>query len=78
MIKKSTQFLIIDPETFIFESREEALKAIKAHKESRFKSFKSRSDALKFVRNGIQVQQAISGNNSNNSPPSNYDLLKCK
>lgn len=63
-----------DPETFIFESKDEALKAVKANKESRFKSFKNHHEALKFVKIGIQAQPQ----QTNNKEPSNYDFLKCK
>lgn len=78
MNKKSTQFLIFaDPDKFIFESKLEALKAVKANKESRFKSFKNRSEALKFVKNGFQISQQTVVNKQELSP-SNYDLLKCK
>ena len=68
-----------DSESYVFESKEEALKMVKANKESRFKSFKNRDEALKFVKNGIQ--QANSGSNINKpefSPSSLEALLKCK
>lgn len=52
---------------------------VKANKESRFKSFKNRDEALKFVKNGIQ--QANGGSNINKaefSPSGLEALLKCK
>lgn len=68
-------FFLADPEAFIFESKEDALIAVKANKESRFKSFKNHNEALKFVKIGIQAQQS---NTSSKQEPSNYDFLKCK
>lgn len=75
-----TQFfsILTDPERFIFESKDEALKAVKANKESRFKSFKNHNEALKFVKNGIQAQQTNTSSSNNKQEPSNLDFLKCE
>lgn len=63
----------------MFESKDEALKMVKANKESRFKSFKNRSDALKFVKNGIQQSNGGSNISRQDSSPSSIEaLLKCK
>lgn len=42
-----------DPESFVFDSRGNALKALKDNKDSRLKAFKNRNDALKFAKSGI-------------------------
>jgi hypothetical protein len=65
----------------VFESKDEALKMVKANKESRFKSFKNRGDALKFVKNGIQQSNGgfnISKQDSSPSSNSIEALLKCE
>jgi hypothetical protein len=50
----------------VFEDKALLLQTLKNYKDARFKSFKSRSEALKFARNGT------------NPAPSILDVLKCK
>lgn len=80
MIKKNLRNLIYlpDPDNNVFESKEEALKMLKANKESRFKIFKNRSEALKFVKNGIQQSNGGSQKQDPSGPSSLDFLLKCK
>jgi hypothetical protein len=59
----------------VFVKKEEALKALKANKDSRFKSFKNLEDAQKFAKSGVQVN--ISRQDSS-SILDTLALLKCK
>lgn len=59
----------------MFVKKEEALKALKANKDSRFKSFKNLEDAQKFAKSGVQVN--ISRQDSS-SILDTLALLKCK
>lgn len=53
-LRKFHNFLV-DPQDFVFVKKEDALKALKANKDSRFKSFKSLEDALKFAKSGVNI-----------------------
>lgn len=73
----------IDPKDFVFVKKEEALKALKANKDSRFKSFKNLEDAQKFAKSGVQVN--ISRQDSSSildtiallkSPPPNQPVIQ--
>lgn len=59
----------------MFVKKEEALKELKANKDSRFKSFKNLEDAQKFAKSGVQVN--ISRQDSS-SILDTLALLKCK
>ena len=48
-----------DAENMVFENKENALKICKTYKDARFKSFKSRSEALKFAKNGTNPVASI-------------------
>lgn len=48
----------VDAEDMVFEAKVDALKVFKSYKDARFKSFKSRSEALKFARNGTNPPTA--------------------
>lgn len=51
----------------VFENKVDALKIFKTHKDARFKSFKSRGEALKFAKNGTNPVASILDS-----------ILKCK
>ncbi|KAG5684775.1 hypothetical protein PVAND_013988 [Polypedilum vanderplanki] len=65
---------ITDPECFVFASKEDAIKSLKANKDSRFKSFKNRSDALKFAKSGVNPN--ISRQESSSSILDSISILK--
>jgi hypothetical protein len=43
----------------VFESKVDALKAFKSYKDARLKSFKTRGEALKYVKNGTNPVTSI-------------------
>lgn len=51
----------------VFDNKADALKILKTYKDARFKSFKSRGEALKFAKNGINQVASILDS-----------ILKCK
>lgn len=59
----------VDADKYVFQKKEDALKAFKSNKDARMKSFKSQGEALKFAKNG---------SNSSTSSILLESLLKCK
>lgn len=51
----------------VFENKLDTLKALKTYKDARFKSFKSRGEALRFAKNGANPVASILDS-----------ILKCK
>lgn len=45
-----------EPEQLVFEDREKLFETLKSYKDARFKQFKTRNEALKFVKNGFSSQ----------------------
>lgn len=47
---------LAEPENLVFECKDKLFEALKSYKDARFKQFKTRNEALKFVKNGFQSQ----------------------
>jgi hypothetical protein len=45
-----------EPENLVFEDKAKLMETLKLYKDARFKTFKTRSEALKFVKNGAANQ----------------------
>lgn len=61
---------VADADKYVFQKKEDALKAFKSNKDARMKSFKSHNEALKFAKNG--------SNTSTSSSTLLESLIKCE
>lgn len=53
-------FYPTDPEDFVFKNKSDLLAKLKPFKDARFKSFKTRAEALKFAEIGFPLLQTTS------------------